>query len=153
MKDVGYGIFIKTNQSIFDRHVLKIDVLDNWSNLKDPSSLEKVSCQQRQAVSTCRPPYHYHVSSSKKHFDQTAHVLTIVANIIHAHCCTKLALLRSILKPFTQALPAGHVVLSHLIRLHPEDVTFPLPVEAGNGGSNLWPQLRPVARIFGLRKN
>ena len=54
------------------------------------------------------------------------------AKIIYAHCCAKLALLRSILKRFAQALPSGHVLLSHLIRLHPEDVTFPLPVEAGD---------------------
>lgn len=61
MKDVGHGIFLKTNQSIFDAHMLKIDVLDSWSGLKDPSSLEKVSCQQPQAVNACRSLYHSHL--------------------------------------------------------------------------------------------
>jgi len=57
VKDVGHGIFLKTNQSIFDAHMLKIDVLDSWSGLKDPSSLEKVSCQQPQPRESDRRIY------------------------------------------------------------------------------------------------
>lgn len=75
--------------------------------------------------------YHQSKISIKQHMFSLASLK--YAKIIYAHCCAKLALLRSMLKRFTQALPSGHVVLSHLIRLHPEDVTFPLPVEAGDG--------------------
>ena len=40
----------------------------------------------------------------------------------------------TIICPPAQALPAGHVPLARLLRLTPEDRTFPAPVKAGRVG-------------------
>ena len=46
LKDFGHGISMKTAQSVFDEYGPRIDVLADWKDLKDPSSLEEVSCRQ-----------------------------------------------------------------------------------------------------------
>ncbi|CAL1144599.1 unnamed protein product [Cladocopium goreaui] len=68
LKDFGHGISMKTAQSVFDEYGPRMEVLADWKDLKDPSSLEEV-------------------------------------------------------------LHPGHAALSQLVRLSPEDVTFPKPVE------------------------
>jgi hypothetical protein len=44
LKDLGYGISMKTAQSVFDEYGPRINVLADWKDLKDPSSLQKVAC-------------------------------------------------------------------------------------------------------------
>ena len=44
LKDFGHGISMRTAQSVFEEYGPKIDVLEDWKDLKDPSSLQKVAC-------------------------------------------------------------------------------------------------------------
>ena len=46
LKDFGHGISMKTAQSVFDEYGPRMDVVADWRDLKDPSSLEEVSRPQ-----------------------------------------------------------------------------------------------------------
>ena len=46
LKDFGHGISMKTAQSVFDEYGPRMEVLADWKDLKDPSSLEEVSRPQ-----------------------------------------------------------------------------------------------------------
>ena len=52
-----------------------------------------------------------------------------------------------------QVLPPGHVALSQLVRLSPEDVTFPKPVEAGGKGGHRRGSIAPVPKEVSYHKN
>ena len=69
LKDLGHGISMKTAQSVFDEYGPTMDVLENWKDLKDPSSLQKVS---RRQTSRCLgggmiSPYYSWVSLTWNH--------------------------------------------------------------------------------------
>ena len=51
LKDFGHGISMKTAQSVFDEYGPRMEVLADWKDLKDPSSLEEVSCRQTSRCS------------------------------------------------------------------------------------------------------
>ena len=57
----------------------------------------------------------------------------------------------TIICPPAQALPAGHVPLARLLRLTPEDRTFPAPVKAGRVGHECDMLSRPPD-LFGSKK-
>ena len=44
MKDFGHGIRLIAQQSFFDEFDPKMEVLEDWSDLKNVSVLEQVSC-------------------------------------------------------------------------------------------------------------
>jgi len=46
LKDFGHGISMKMAQSVFDEYGPRMEVLADWKDLKDPSSLEEVSRPQ-----------------------------------------------------------------------------------------------------------
>lgn len=50
-KPFKHGICLMAGQSFFDDFDPKIDVVENWNDLKEVSSLEEVSCQ-----ANCRQP-------------------------------------------------------------------------------------------------
>ena len=45
IKDFPHGIRLMAQQSIFEGFNPQIEVLENWSDLKEVSALEEVSCQ------------------------------------------------------------------------------------------------------------
>ena len=57
----------------------------------------------------------------------------------------------TVIFPRAQALPAGHVPLARLLRLTPEDRTFPAPVKAGRVGHECDMLSRPPD-LFGSKK-
>ena len=56
----------------------------------------------------------------------------------------------TIICPPAQALPAGHVPLARLLRLTPEDRTFPAPVKAGRVGHEC--DMSRPPDLFGSKK-
>ena len=61
LKDFGHGISMKTAQSVFDEYGPRMDVVTDWKDLKDPSSLEEVSCLQ---TSRCYVLIHINTEAS-----------------------------------------------------------------------------------------
>ena len=58
----------------------------------------------------------------------------------------------TVIFPRAQALPAGHVPLARLLRLTPEDRTFPAPVKAGRVGHECDMLSRPPD-LFGSKRS
>ena len=50
MKDFGHGIRLMALQRIFDEFSPKVEVVENWNDLKNVSVLEQVSCR-----ANCQP--------------------------------------------------------------------------------------------------
>ena len=57
IKDFGHGIRLMAQQSIFTEFNIKMDVLENWSDLKNVSVLEQASCLASYQPSSFAEPW------------------------------------------------------------------------------------------------
>lgn len=95
MESQQCGITLRMTKSIYETFQPRVELLDDWADLRGSRSLLEVSRLQIQ----------------RNDLETTLNL--------------------KICSPSAQVMPPHHTVLSPLLRLWPEEVDFPTPIEAG----------------------